>query len=121
MGGAMLEGGCFCGKIRYQIDAEEPLAVSCHCSMCRRTSGAPFVVWLVVPKADFHYLSGEPEVLESSDLGKRYFCSGCGTPVACRVETHPDIIDVTAGSLDHPEKVCPTQEIHTDTRLPWLQ
>ncbi len=53
----MLEGGCFCGKIRYQIDAEEPLAVNCHCSMCRRTSGAPFVVWLVVPKADFHYLS----------------------------------------------------------------
>ncbi len=116
----MIEGGCFCGEIRYQIEDGEHLAVTCHCSMCRRTSGAPFVVWLVVPKAGFDYTSGKPKVLDSSEHGKRYFCSSCGTPVACMVDSHPDFIDVTLGSLDYPQTITPTQEIYTDSKLPWV-
>ena len=116
----MIDGGCFCGEIRYHIDDGEHLAVSCHCTMCRRTSGAPYVVWLVVPKAGFSYLSGEPKLLDSSEHGTRYFCSSCGTPVACVSDSHPEFIDITLGSLDHPEAVTPTQEIYTDTRLPWV-
>ena len=116
----MIEGGCFCGEIRYQIEDGDYLAVSCHCTMCRRTSGAPYVAWLVVPKIGFSYTLGEPKLLNSSDHGERYFCSSCGTPVTCLVDAHPGIIDVTVGSLDHPETATPTQEFHTDTRLPWV-
>ncbi|MCZ6619064.1 MAG: GFA family protein [Gammaproteobacteria bacterium] len=116
----MIEGGCFCGEIRYQIEDGDYLAVSCHCTMCRRTSGAPYVAWLVVPKIEFSYTSGEPKLLNSSDHGERYFCSSCGTPVTCLVDSQPEFIDVTVGSLDHPETAAPTQEFHTDTRLPWV-
>ena len=43
------KGGCFCGTIRYEFDAEGIPVADCHCTMCRRTSGAPYVTWLVVP------------------------------------------------------------------------
>lgn len=116
-----LKGGCFCGQVRYDIDAGEYTTANCHCSMCRRTSGAPYVTWLVVPESAFRYTTREPKTLQSSSDGTRYFCEDCGTPVACRNTTHPGIIDVTVGSLDNPESCKPGLQIFDDTRLPWVQ
>ena len=45
----MIEGGCFCKRIRYAIDDGEYLTANCHCTMCRRVHAAPYVTWLVVP------------------------------------------------------------------------
>jgi hypothetical protein len=117
----MMEGGCFCGALRYRIDDGDYPAGHCHCSMCRRTSGAAFVSWLVVAKDRFTYTSGEPRLLESSEHGKRYFCDRCGTPVTCVVDSHPDNVDVTVGSLDTPDVIKPRFEIHTDTKLSWVK
>lgn len=116
----MIEGGCFCGAIRYAIQAGDYPVANCHCSMCRRTSAAPFVTWMVVPIAAFEYRRGTPRVLQSSASGTRFFCARCGTPIACINTQHPDIIDITTGSLDAPEDFPPTMAIHEDTRLPWL-
>ena len=115
-----LAGGCFCGKLRYRIDAPPRASVNCHCTMCRRTSAAPFVAWLVVDKDTFHYTNGKPAELQSSPTGTRYFCADCGTPVVCINSTHPDWVDVTIGSLDDPNAHPPTQDFYEDTRLSWL-
>ena len=114
-----IKGGCFCGNIRYEITrAEYPIA-NCHCSMCRKTSGAPYVTWLVATKESFSYTSGSPTELQSSEGGKRFFCDQCGTPVACVNTAHPDIVDVTVGSLDEPQGFKPTMDAFEDSRLPW--
>ena len=39
---ATFEGGCLCGAVRYRAIAAPIRAVICHCSMCRKHSGAPF-------------------------------------------------------------------------------
>ena len=114
-----IKGGCFCGNIRYEIaQAEYPVA-NCHCSMCRKASGAPYVTWLIATKESFKYTQGSPAELQSSADGKRFFCDKCGTPVVCINESHPDIVDVTVGSLDQPEAFKPTMDVMEDTRLPW--
>ncbi len=41
----MLRGGCFCGNIRYEAVGTPFNETNCHCSICRRTTGAPFVTW----------------------------------------------------------------------------
>ena len=115
-----LEGGCFCGSIRYRIKEDSYPAAICHCTMCRRTSAAAYVSWIVVPTTDFDYIQGEPEVLQSSSHGTRYFCGSCGTPVACVLAEHPDVIDVTICSLDDPGQYPPQSDVHTDTRLSWV-
>jgi len=114
------QGGCFCGAIRYAIDDGNYLVANCHCSMCRRTSAAPYVTWMVVPTIAFGYTKGSPTKLLSSEQGTRYFCSNCGTPVACVISSNPGEIDVTIGSLDNPEEFPPTLDVHEDTKLPWL-
>ncbi len=116
----LIRGGCFCGAIRYEISGGDYTVANCHCSMCRKTSGAPFVSWLVVPGTEFSYSEGAPQKLQSSDEGSRYFCSECGTPVVCISTRHPEIVDVTVGSLDQPADFSPTMDVYEDSRLPWV-
>jgi len=116
----MIEGGCFCRNIRYTIEGGDYHIVNCHCAMCRKTSGAPFVAWLVVPKEVFQYLSGSPKVLQSSDIGRREFCSDCGTPLTFVSSERPEFIDVTTGSLDAPNDFVPTVAVHEESKLSWL-
>ena len=117
----MIEGGCFCGKIRYEIDDGKYVVANCHCSMCRRTSAAAFVTWMVVPKTAFRYATGKPTRLVSSETGVRYFCNSCGTPIACEISSSPADIDITVGSLDTPQDFPPTLDAYEDTKLAWLQ
>ncbi|MBE9539990.1 MAG: GFA family protein [Proteobacteria bacterium] len=117
----MIQGGCFCENIRYAIDEGNYGVVNCHCTMCRKTSAAPFVSWLVIPRKAFHYLSGEPKVLVSSDKGLREFCPDCGTPLTFVSSDRPDGIDITTGSLDAPDDFIPTTAVHEDSKLKWLR
>lgn len=113
----MIEGGCFCGRIRYTLDEGSYQAVDCHCTMCRRVHSAPYVSWLVVPSAQFAYTKGEPAALQSSTDGTRYFCGECGSHLTCVNAGHPDIVDVAIGSLDRPQDFPSSVEIFTDSRI----
>jgi hypothetical protein len=116
----MLTGGCFCRFVRYRIDASPFHEANCHCTICRRTSGAPFVTWFSVPRAAFTLMSGEPTSFSSSDHGERTFCPRCGTPLTFSSRRTMSEIDVTAGSLDEPQQVPPKIDIFVSTKLPWV-
>ncbi len=113
-------GGCFCGKIKFEFQLGEYRVANCHCQMCRKTSGAPFVTWVVVPKKAFRYTQGEPKTLVSSSHGRREFCADCGTPMVFYTSQRPGDFDVTTGSLENPQDFIPTQAVHQESKLPWL-
>ena len=77
----MLIGGCFCGAIRYEVTGTPFNATNCHCSICRRTTGAPFVTWFSVRPAEFRLVQGQPRQFNSSERGVRRFCGRCGTQI----------------------------------------
>jgi len=116
----VIEGGCFCGSIRYAIEDGEYPVVNCHCSLCRKISAAPFVTWITVPRDAFKLLTGIPKGLKSSDRGSRQFCSTCGTPLTFITEDRPPDIDVTTGSLDEPDRYIPVKAVHQESKLDWL-
>jgi hypothetical protein len=93
----------------------------CHCSICRRTSGAPAVAWFTVSAASFEIVAGQPVTFQSSDHGTRSFCPRCGTPLTFRSTRFPGEIDVTTCSLDDPEAVPPQDHTRTSSRLGWLK
>lgn len=117
----MIEGGCFCGFVRYQAGGTASLETNCHCSICRRTSGAPFVAWFTVPSTGFRFTSGQPTSFRSSEHGARTFCPRCGTPLTFRSSRSPTEMDVTTCSLENPELLPPKDHTRTSSKLSWVR
>ena len=117
----MIEGGCFCGFVRYLAGGPTSNETNCHCSICRRVSGAPFVTWFSVPRLTFLFVSGEPASFGSSVHATRSFCPRCGTPLTFESNHFPDEIDVTTCSLDAPETIPPKDHIHVSSKLSWVK
>ena len=116
-----LDGGCFCGDVRYRVDGPISHETCCHCSICRRCSGAPFVAWFTVSRRAFRFTAGEVAEIESSDHGRRSFCPRCGTQLLFRSSELPEELDVTTCSLDSPELVPPRDHTRTSSRLSWVE
>jgi hypothetical protein len=118
---AMLTGGCFCGNVRYEAAGTPFDQTNCHCSICRRTTGAPFVTWFSAKRPEFRFTAGEPTRFRSSAHGTRSFCPHCGTQLTFASERYPHEIDVTTCSLDDPEAVPPRDHTRTSSRLSWIR
>jgi hypothetical protein len=115
-------GGCACGQVRYELGSEPFDTGYCHCSICRRTSGAPVIVFTTVPLADFVVTAGADLIrtFPSTSFGWRQFCSLCGTQLAIHVTHEPDTIDVTVASLDDPDAIAPGFHIFFADRIAWF-
>jgi hypothetical protein len=116
----MLTGGCFCGRIRYEVVGSPFNETNCHCSTCRRTTGAPFVAWFSVRRSQFRIVSGTPTLFNSSDTARRGLCPQCGTQLTFENRELPDEIDITTCSLDDPERVPPKDHTRTSSKLSWI-
>lgn len=116
----MLAGGCYCGAIRYEAVGKPFNLTSCHCSICRRTTGAPFVAWFTVSRPGFRFVVGEPARFLSTPQGQRAFCGHCGTRLTFEHDGLPDEIDVTTLSLDDPEALPPEDHTRTSSQLSWI-
>jgi len=44
-----LEGGCYCGKVRYVAEGKPMLKVQCHCRECQYISGDAPNLFLLTP------------------------------------------------------------------------
>jgi hypothetical protein len=64
----MITGSCLCGSVRYEINGKFGPALNCHCSMCRKMTGAAFRSRVAIPAGNFRWLAGE-------DLLTRYVSS----------------------------------------------
>lgn len=117
----MLHGGCYCGQIRYEAEGTPFHETSCHCSICRRTTGAPFVTWFSVPRSEFRLVRGEPTRFRSTARAMRSFCPRCGTQLTFEHDDFSDEIDVTTCSLDKPEGVPPKDHTYTRNKLTWIE
>ena len=117
----MLRGGCYCGRIHYEAAGTPFHETNCHCSICRRTTGAAFVTWFTVPRSQFRFVCGEPTCFRSTVKGTRRFCPQCGTQLTFRHEDYPDEIDVTTCSLDDPNGLPPIDHTRTSSKLLWIR
>jgi hypothetical protein len=113
-----LTGGCQCGAIRYRLDAA-PGGNICHCRMCQKASGGPFMAFGGVPNASFVVTRGALSIYRSSEIAERGFCAACGTPLTYRT-LGGQRVGVTLGSLDNPGAVAPKEQIGAESRLSWI-
>lgn len=124
MAGDAIAGGCNCGAIRYTL-ATAPLAVAaCHCTSCRKQSGAAYSVNLLV-RADSMAVEGElarwiDHDTESGAPLAREYCGACGSPIRSAPSSTPRFLAVKAGTLDTPDAFAPAMHIWTQSKLAWV-
>jgi len=112
-----LTGGCQCGAVRYRLDASPTGTHICHCRMCQKASGGPFIASLLT--SSFIVTEGALSIFKSSDIAERGFCSACGTPLTYR-SLPGQFTTVTLGSLDNPDAVVPETQYGAESRVSWL-
>jgi hypothetical protein len=117
---AVRTGGCYCGRVRYEATGPVISTNYCHCTQCRRTSGAPFLTFLTIPRSGFRLLAGEPKRFRSSQKVQRGFCDECGATLTLEEDELPDEISVTSASLDDPDTAAPQYHIFTSTQIAWI-
>ena len=115
-------GGCLCGAVRYRVTGAALRGTICHCGICRRASGAAFLVWAILESNQHAWTKGEPASFQSSPRVLRKFCRACGSPLSFQFDdaVSDRIIGVTVGSLDRPEDFPPTRHNWTSSQLPWI-
>ena len=116
----IFEGGCLCGALRYRAVGHPRSVNHCHCRMCRKAGGAPFVTWATFARAAVSITAGEPTFYRSSAIAERGFCAQCGSAMIWRSTRGSDEIDITAGTLDDPNMLNPRDHIWTENAPPWL-
>ena len=111
-----LLGGCLCGAVRYSARGPVTRVNHCHCSQCRRTSGAVAATWAKVPLAGFAVVAGRPASYRSSDFATRAFCAVCGSTLFWQRD-NADAIDLAVGSLDDAAGLEATRHYFVEGRL----
>jgi hypothetical protein len=116
-----LEGGCYCGNIRYVTEGEPVLKAQCHCRECQYITGGAPNMFMLMPTEGFRYTQGAPKQFTRSDLERpvtREFCADCGTHLVTRPPGRPVVVKV--GTLDNPGQFGrPSMAIYTVDRQPF--
>jgi len=118
-----ITGGCLCGKVRYSIDADAPMAARvCWCRVCQYVGAGTGTANAVFPKDKTTVtgaLSAYDNLAQSGNHMRRSFCPACGTPLFSEASERPQAIVVRIGSLDDPSAVAPQMTIWTQAAPGW--
>jgi hypothetical protein len=117
----MIHGSCACGSVRFEIDSVRALT-HCHCSNCRKLTGAAFATYAHVEKSKFRWRRGQRSIrrYESAPGSFRAFCPKCGSLVPGQAP-YLETVSVPAGLLDDDPGVRPRLHVFTSSRAPWWE
>ena len=102
----MIEGGCYCGRVRYVAEGDPVFKAQCHCRECQYISGGAPNYLMGMMEAGFSYSDGSPKDFQRSDLEDpvtREFCADCGTHMVSKEPGAPGVVFVKVGTLDDPQ------------------
>lgn len=116
----MITGGCFCGAVRYEIDAPLTKARACHCSRCRKAfSGASSAFAELSEPASFRWVAGEDRLtryVSQEDYGLA-FCGTCGSTLCGLYKG--EVMGVTLGNVDGDPGVEIEFHLFVGSKAPW--
>lgn len=107
------QGKCLCGAVTVTATAAKDHIGACHCSMCRKWGGGPFLA--VECGSDVEFTGNESiGVFDSSDWAERGFCRQCGTHLFYRLKEE-GFYAIPVGLFDTTDWVL-TEEVFIDEK-----
>ena len=114
-------GACLCGAVRYSLKAR-PLAVNaCHCTDCKKTTGATNVIMLIANSDDFSFTGEVQAYRKRADSGRELDikrCTVCGTRMFHHNMASKALVFIAAGTLDDTSWVVPASHIWVEKISP---
>jgi hypothetical protein len=119
----MITGSCLCGGVRYAIDGQIGPALNCHCSMCRKMTGAAFRSRVAIPSESFRWIEGESLLTRygSSPGTVRTFCRVFGSSLVSLFDDNPKTLGLAMGTLDDNPGIRPTFHVFVGSKAPWFE
>lgn len=93
------EGGCHCGRVRFEVTGDLAKATVCNCSICTKKG----IIHLIVPPSQFRLLSGAGDLASyrfNTGVANHQFCRHCGIHAFYTPRSDPDKVDVNVRCLD---------------------
>ena len=122
-----IDGGCHCGKVRYEADIEPEKVILCHCTDCQVISGTAFRTVVFVPQSRFKLLEGGLKTyIKTADSGNQRamaFCIDCGTHLyATSVdgEDEEKILGLRVGTARQRGELPPGKQYWCRSALGWV-
>jgi hypothetical protein len=115
----VLRGECYCRTVSFEVRDAFEYALYCHCSDCRRRTGAgskPFAG----AKADALWITTGAEAVQhlGGDMEHHASCSRCGSLLYSRVRGGA-YVHVSLGALVDPPTIRPSAHIFVGSKAPW--
>ena len=118
-----MEGGCFCGAVRYRLGARPLFVHACHCRDCQIQTGGGYVINAIIEREQVTLLTGEPvPVSMKTDSGHPhdiYRCEACKTALWSDYRRTGFRAFIRVATLDDPAQCPPDVYIFTRRALPW--
>jgi len=104
MGRRMHSGGCLCGRVRYEYDAEIDEISMCHCSQCQKAQGTAFAAVAPVQGDSLRIVHGQAylKTFRATPGKARVFCGECASPLYSARDDRPEVKRLRIGTLDTP-------------------
>ena len=117
-----LQGGCICGKARYQITEKPLFTQACHCRDCKKSTGSSFVIHTMVLEKDLEVKGDVASIELATGSGKvvnAYFCIICGVYVFCRYNISLGRVAIRTQTLEN--SIQPQAHIFVKDKDPWIE
>ncbi len=116
----MLEGQCLCGAVRYTVADDFRYAANCHCSQCRRATGAAFKPFAGIESVKLRLTQGADQALRhGDDQGYDHHCGRCGSLLYSLVR-EGQYVHVALGTLVDTPSIRPDKHIFVGSKAPWF-
>ena len=118
----MIRGSCLCRRVRFEIQGQLGPTSHCHCSMCRKATGAAFGTYAEVKIENLKIVSGAEVIMRyrSSPGVERTFCARCGSTLQFVSEKNSGKVEVALGTLDDDPGTKVPRHIFVASKAPWF-
>jgi hypothetical protein len=121
-----IDGGCHCGFITIEGEADPEKTQICHCTDCQTGTGSAFRISIPVPGTSFK-MTGQPTAYlkTTSDSGRprvQAFCPKCGSPIYSTTPgdgVQPSYT-VRVGLLRQCDQLAPRRQQWFRSARPWV-
>jgi hypothetical protein len=117
----IVSGSCLCGGVRFEVEPPFRRANYCHCSRCRKHSGAGGLAQARIARDRFRLVAGVELVrVYRPEGGKaKAFCSICGSSLFGGDWPEGDEVSVRLGVLDDDPGIRPQYHAFVDSHAVW--